>query len=181
MGLSINFHIGFNSENVDLDDVTGLSRLDQVAWAANLFQGNARCVTELIVGRVCERYPTLRFVSVESGVGFLPFLVQALDWQFLNNNLHREYPGMLLPSEYFRRQIYGTFWFEQDIAQIAELFPDNFMFETDYPHSTSLTPAESLPYVTGPRETIVGNLGNVPDDVVVKLLEGNAARVYGLS
>jgi predicted TIM-barrel fold metal-dependent hydrolase len=157
------------------------SRLDLVIESAKFFTGNIRCIAELIMGRICHRYPTLKFVSVESGMGFIPFLIESLEWQFLNANLFRDYPDMLLPSEYFRRQVYGTFWFEQDVAALAHLFPDNFMFETDYPHASSLTPSVSLPYVTGPRETIANNLGDVPQELMVKLLRDNAASVYQLA
>ena len=133
------------------------------------------------MGRMCQRYPSLRFVSVESGVGWLPFLVDALDWQFLNMNLYREYPDMMLPSEYFRRQIYGTFWFETDIAHYAEMFPDNLMFESDYPHMTSLTPGELYPYVDGPRETLITNFpDDMSEDLVTKLVQDNAAKVFNL-
>lgn len=181
IGWPVNFHIGFNSEDVDLGTVMAMTKLDQSTWAAKFFTGNIHCISELIMGRICHRFPTLKFVSVESGVGFLPYLIEALDWQFLNNNLHKDYPDMLLPSEYFRRQIYGTFWFETDVTRLADLYPDNFMFESDFPHSTSLTPAESNPYVKGPRDTIIANLATIPEPLLVKLLQDNAAAVYNLS
>jgi predicted TIM-barrel fold metal-dependent hydrolase len=134
------------------------------------------------MGRICHRFPKLKFVSVESGVGFLPYLVDALDWQFLNNNLYRDYPDMMLPSDYFRRQIYGTFWFEKDVAHLAKMFPDNLMFESDYPHMTSLTPGDNYPYVRGPRDTLIANVADdIPEDVLVKLVRDNARRVYNLA
>ena len=180
-GMTVNFHVGFNTEDLDFVALMARSRLDLVTESAKFFTGNIRCIAELIMGRICHRYPTLRFVSVESGMGFIPFLIESLEWQFLNGNVFREHPDMLLPSEYFRRQIYGTFWFERDVADLAHLYPDNFMFETDYPHASSLTPAESLHYVTGPRETIVDHLADLPEELVVKLLRDNAAAVYQLA
>ena len=179
--MTVNFHVGFNTEDLDYQAVLARSRLDQVATSAKFFMGNVECIVELIMGRICHRFPTLKFVSVESGIGFVPYLLEALQWQFLNSNMNREYPDMLLPSDYFRRQIYGTFWFERDIADLAHLYPDNFMFETDYPHASSLTPAESLPYVAGPHETIATNLGALPEDLVIKLVEKNACGVYQLA
>ena len=183
-GLSINFHIGMNGDPDDdpaLQFDTRLDTLDRVATAAALFAGNIHCISELIMSGLCQRYPTLKFVSVESGVGYLPYLVEALDWQFLNQNLWRQFPDWELPSEYFRRQIYGCFWFEKSVARLADLFPDNFMFETDFNHPTSLTPAEEFPYVTGPQQTIAENLSHLPADLLRKLLHDNAAAVYHLS
>jgi predicted TIM-barrel fold metal-dependent hydrolase len=179
-GMTVNFHVGFNTEDLDFVALMARSKLDLVTESAKFFTGNIRCIAELIMGRICHRYPTLKFVSVESGMGFIPFLIESLEWQFLNANLFREHPDMLLPSEYFRRQIYGTFWFERDVAALAHLYPDNFMFETDYPHASSLTPADSLPYVTSPRQTIVNHLADLPEELVVKLLRDNAAAVYQL-
>ena len=52
----------------------------------------------------------------------------------------------LLPSEYFRRQIYGCFWFERQGAldAIAQ-YPDNILFESDYPHPTCQHPGPRTP------------------------------------
>jgi len=42
---------------------------------------NARVLSNLIVGGVTERFPELKFVSVESGIGWLPFFLELLDYQ----------------------------------------------------------------------------------------------------
>lgn len=182
MDMSVNFHVGFNTDAKEIEAHRLLRQtpLDHAGGPARFFLGNANCIIELILGGICHRYPTLKFVSVESGIGFIPFLLESLDWQYLNNNLDAEYPHLLLPSEYFRRQIYGCFWFERDIVQLAGLYPDNFMFETDFPHRTSLTPGEMFPHVRGPRDTIISNLATIPEDILVKLLQDNAANVYHL-
>jgi len=182
MDMSVNFHVGFNTDAKEIEAHRLLRQtpLDHAGGPARFFLGNANCIIELILGGICHRYPTLKFVSVESGIGFIPFLLESLDWQYLNNNLDAEYPHLLLPSEYFRRQIYGCFWFERDIVQLAGLYPDNFMFETDFPHRTSLTPGEMFPHVRGPRNTIISNLATIPEDILVKLLQDNAANVYHL-
>ena len=46
------------------------SDLDRVGFSTLFFMGNARCIVELIVGGLCDRYPELKFVSVESGFGY---------------------------------------------------------------------------------------------------------------
>jgi hypothetical protein len=53
----------------------------------------------------------------------------------------QRYPARLLPSEYLRRQIFGMYWFErQSLRSVIDLLADNLMFETDFPHATSLSP-----------------------------------------
>ena len=72
---------------------------------------------DLIFGGVCHRFPDLKFVSVESGVGWIPGALETFDWQWRNGGVRDEHPEYdLLPSEYFRRQIYGCFWFEQQVG-----------------------------------------------------------------
>ena len=58
----------------------------------------------------------------------------------------RRSPTMEMPSFYFRRQVYGMFWFEtESLKRQVDLFPDNLMFETDFPHPTSLSPGPASP------------------------------------
>ena len=43
-----------------------------------LFIGNARVVTNIILSGMLDRHPELKMVSVESGVGWIPFILEAL-------------------------------------------------------------------------------------------------------
>ena len=86
-----------------------------------------------------------------------------------------------MPSEYFQRQIYGCFWFEEQVARDAiEQYPDNILFETDYPHPTCQHPGPRTP-AQRPREYADRVFADIPADVTEKVLAGNAARVYGLT
>ena len=195
MRLPVSFHIGFGGSVLEdhhklkLDERAVADKpaddrqksLDMVAGASNGNMKNSLCITELIMGRICHRYPTLKFVSVESGMGYVPFMLEQLDYMFMNTSAHTEHPDMLLPSEYFKRQIYGTFWFESDASRLVDLYPENFMFETDYPHPSGLIPGEYTTTVKSPRDTILANLSTLPEWLLVNVLQDNAARVYGLS
>jgi predicted TIM-barrel fold metal-dependent hydrolase len=86
----------------------------------------------------------------------------------------------LLPSEYFRRQIYATFWFEKTITSLIHFYPDNVMFETDYPHGTCLCPGSNS-FAKSARDTIAENLSALPEETLGKILHDNAAKVYGLA
>jgi predicted TIM-barrel fold metal-dependent hydrolase len=146
------------------------------------FMGNARTVAQLICGGICHRFPELNFVSVESGIGWIPFALASLDWQWLNCGVPREHPEYdLLPSEYFRRQIYGCFWFETDTAMSAidQLGADSVLYETDFPHPTSMSPGPASAAMH-PQEYIRETFGHLPDDTVRKILHDNAARIYHL-
>jgi predicted TIM-barrel fold metal-dependent hydrolase len=181
--LPISFHIGFNStviEDAMKERSPQSSGADIVQQTALFFLGNANCIAELIMGGICERFPNLSFVSVESGFGFLPFFLQSLDWQFVNTAARAENPRWLLPSEYFRRQIYSTIWFEKGVGRQIDLYPDNVMFSSDFPHPTSLSPGPGSTALSA-QQTFEMNLGDLEPTVRDKVLQGTARRLYHLT
>ena len=187
LGLPISFHIGGQAqlgvrEGEFAPRGGGMGTKAKFArYSALAFVGNGLGISEIICGGVCHRFPDLDFVSVESGVGWIPPFLEALDWQWQNAGVGIEHPEYeLLPSAYFRRQISACFWFERDsICHAAELFPDNIMYETDFPHPTSMSPGPST-IAIHPRDYATEALSGLPDDIVAKVLNGNAVRVYGL-
>jgi uncharacterized protein len=52
------------------------------------------------------------------------------------------------------------------------------MFETDFPHPTSLSPGPAS-YAGRPADVLAGSMAGMPHDTVRKVLYENAARVYG--
>jgi predicted TIM-barrel fold metal-dependent hydrolase len=181
MDLSMNFHIGFLSSADDLKGAVDQSKkLDFTRESSLNLLGNAQNVAEVVLSGVCHRYPNLKFVSVENGAGWLPFLSESMDWQWLNVGAHKDYPDRLLPSEYMKRQIYGMYWFEQaSVRRVIDELADNLMFETDFPHATSLSqgPASESP---SPRDVMEASLGGLPDDVAGKVLQHTATALYHL-
>ncbi len=182
-GVSVSFHVGGGSMGTLFEDHAGMGWMTNFAKVSSLiFMDNMRCIGDLIFGGVCHRFPDLKLVSVESGVGWLPSAMETFDWQWRNGGVRDEHPEYdLLPSEYFTRQIYGCFWFEQQAALDAiARFPDNILFESDYPHPTCQHPG---PRSAGqrPRDYAQTLLADLPDEVVRKVLHDNAAALYGLA
>jgi predicted TIM-barrel fold metal-dependent hydrolase len=87
----------------------------------------------------------------------------------------------LLPSEYFRRQIYGCFWFERDSAlhAIEQLGADNILYETDYPHPTSMSPGPAS-HAQRPDDYLRSGFSGLDEVSMRKILHDNAARIYHL-
>ena len=85
-GMPVNFHIASG----DIDAVPRRRRrrtgahTNYASMGVSFFMGNARTISSLICGGMCHRFPELNFVSVESGVGWIPFVLEALDWQWKN-------------------------------------------------------------------------------------------------
>ena len=182
-GLPVNFHIA--SGDLDLFNVghpdNGV-HANYAAMGVSFFLANARTIAQLVTGGICHRFPNLNFVSVESGIGWIPFALEALDWQWRNCGVHKEHPEYeLLPSEYFRRQIYGCFWFERDtaLAAIDQIGADNILYETDFPHPTSMSPGPASD-AQRPDDYLREVFSAVDDATMRKILHDNAARIYHL-
>ena len=182
MQLSINFHIG--SGNIPMYGTSNAGKHLNYAWTGTLlFNLNASAIVSVIFGGIAERFPSLDFVSVESGVGWLPFLVEQMDWNWLGAGIHKKHPELkLLPSEYFARQIYSCFWFETETAKAAirQLGADRILYETDFPHSTGMTPGPATG-ASAPRDYLRKHFSDMPEADMRKVLYSNAARLYHLA
>jgi uncharacterized protein len=179
----VNFHTGF-AEFSEADFRSMLSRTadrrDYAKQSAVSYLANAEALAEVCMSGMCARFPEINFVTVESGFGWIPSFVESMDWQWLNSGAQDTFPELELPSFYFRRQVYGMFWFETEpLRRQIDLFPDNLMFETDFPHPTSLSPGPASP---SPLPSIVAKqfFERVPEDLARKILWDNAARVYNV-
>lgn len=176
--LPVHFHIGAS--------VTGMSIYELYAWPSQepntrlalggtlLFVGNARVVSNLIVSGIFDRHPELQMVSVESGCGWIPFILEALDYE-MSENAPAEVARMKKrPSEYFRSNLFATFWFENNWNNLPELVrvvgEDRILFETDFPHPTCLYP--------GPLDSVESKLATLSPDARRKILGENARRLY---
>ena len=183
LGISINFHVGFQSsaEGAAGMMTAALEHFDaaQTALFTSLsLMSNATSLATVVTSGLCERFPTLKFVSVESGFGYVTYLMEVLDWHWKGYGAYKN--SSLLPSEYFRRQCYGSFWFERETLPLLATYPDNFMFETDYPHPTSMAPGPCSP-AQKPADHIAEAFADVPEDLARKALHDNAAAVYNLT
>jgi len=178
LGLPVNFHIGASASSMawygsvpwpslGSDQKLGLG-------SAMIYLHNAGVLANMIYSGVLERFPRLQIVSVESGVGWIPFLLEALDYQ-----IGEMTPGAMdylsmAPSEYFRRQVHACFWFERRgiVEALEALGSGHLMFETDFPHPTCTYP-DGLGFAADA-------LGTVGPDVVRQVMGGNAVALYHL-
>ena len=167
--IPINFHIGSGAPPPSLWGNYTPGRMF-AAYSTMLQMANLVCISNIIYSGLLDRFPRLKFVSVESGVGWLPHLLESLDYQFDENGVT---DLDLRPSEYFRRNIFGSYWFEKDLHNAVErLGEDNIMFETDFPHATCLYP--------GVKDTLHASVKRLAPRVQRKILYETAARVYQL-
>jgi predicted TIM-barrel fold metal-dependent hydrolase len=177
--LPVSFHIGtgtfddgFTPERIQ---TMGAGRTNGFA-AISLFLDNGKQLTDLLFSGVLPRFPELKVLSVESGIGFIPFILEAADYTFEYGKVRQANPEFTLkPSEYFRRQVYGCYIFEEHAPRelMASIGEDNILFETDYPHPVCL--------YGNVREKIDRALGDAPPSARRKLLWENAAKLYKIA
>jgi len=175
-GMPVNFHIGASDTSLTWFGTSPWPSHDDerklAIGSAMMYLSNARILANLVFAGVLERFPTVQFVSVESGIGWIPFFLESLDYQLRESAPSVVDQLSMAPSDYFRRQVYGCFWFERGALRpaIDALGADRLLFETDYPHPTCLYP-DPIPRV----EQAVAGL----DDITVrKILQDNAAALY---
>jgi uncharacterized protein len=175
--LPISFHIGSGDmqEGLAKARVNTYGRMAAFTeLAVDIFLHNGIQLNDLLMSGVLARHPKIKFVSVESGIGWIPFVLEAMDYQFKGNSVREEHPEFdLLPSEYFARNVYACYWFEQTAPRrlIDKVGVDNVLFETDFPHPTSL-------YGEEVHARIKGGLSDCEESVRRKILWGNSQKLY---
>ena len=131
---------------------------------------------DVVMSGILPRNPRLRVVSVESGVGWLPFVKEALDHGFSYSNVTTERPEFTKrPSEYLREQVWACTFFEEFATRnfLDEIGTDRVLFETDYPHPVCL-------YGKQVREKIDAAFGHLSPEVRHQVLFSNSAELYGV-
>ena len=72
------------------------------------FINNARLVINTIWAGIFDRHPKLKMVSVESGIGWLPFIMETMDWELPENAPVQAKELAKAPSEYVKDHWYAT-------------------------------------------------------------------------
>ena len=89
------------------------------------------------------KFPKLNWVWVESGIGWIPYVLERIDYEYREEFPGGEEPELPPAKEMFQKGIFGTFWFEDagPLALLDRIGADNVLWETDFPHPTSLFPS----------------------------------------
>jgi predicted TIM-barrel fold metal-dependent hydrolase len=126
-----------------------------------------------IMGGVFERFPTLKVVFVEPGLGWVPWWLETVDDMATRQGY--QFPAISeLPSFYFHRNVYLTFIDEHyGLERALDLLgPSNVMWSSDFPH-----PVTSFPRSREVVDQVCRKMS--PEDRQL-IVAGNAARVWNL-
>ena len=136
--------------------------------------GLAEPIAFWILTGTMEKFPKLKVLFVEPGLGWLPWFFEKLDERM---HLHYKFPGMKkLPSEYFKTQMGATFMYEPTGLKAAYDFfgPDCLYWSTDFPH-----PATCWPNSQSQVKSQFAEAG-LPEAARRKIVYENAQRLLGL-
>jgi uncharacterized protein len=176
--LPINIHIGaskISSDKITSHWASQPARQTKPINAVQSELANSRFVANMLVSDLLIRYPKLKWVSVESGIGWLPYVFERIDYDYRERfPEYPDFPDPVLPpaAEMFRKGIYASFWFEKSgpTVLIDHIGADNIMWETDIPHPTCLYPDP------------VGRTAELMKDIepakIRKIMQDNAAALY---
>ena len=131
-------------------------------------------VANLCASGVLERFPNLKFATVEAGIGWVPWLLDAMDEAYRKHHMWVRPKLQGLPSDYYRAHGFSTFQEDPAGLALAEQYDliDNFMWANDYPHHEGTWPHSA--------EAIERTMPDLSDTARAKILGLNAARLLGI-
>jgi uncharacterized protein len=188
IGTVMNFHIGSGSPP-PVDPTTSGSvvstRQSDLYWesfgpqrrlailATQFYMSNVRIIVNLCMSDMFDKYPNVQVVSAESGVGWVPFVLEAMEYQLdeMVTTPEEKKLQSRRPREMFASNVSVMTWFEKSAFRVLDdVGVDNVMVMTDIPHPTCLFPRS--------REHFAEVTAALDADTRRKVLQDNAARVY---
>jgi predicted TIM-barrel fold metal-dependent hydrolase len=178
-GVPVALHIAGSMANRELASMMGKglepgSGVAGEALVATAPLSNFGVLAALIFSGLPVRYPDLRLVSVEGGIGWVPYFLERMDWIYTRHRFWTQSKLLELPSHYFKRQMYATFIVDgAGIDALKQIGVGNVMWESDYPHSDTTWPNS--------RRYIEEQMGSLSEPERHQVVAGNAVRLYGLA
>ena len=172
VNLPLHFHTFPSQSPADRAKTPAGSQRAAMFTRVSGFQMNLVNILAGIIGAaVLERYPKLRISFGESGIGWIPYALERMDFEW--EDRFRDLGLKMKPSDYWRRQCKATFQFDLvGLKLIDELGVETLMWGSDYPHTDGVWP-ESSKYITE-------QFREVRPDAVRKITCENAGKFYGL-
>jgi predicted TIM-barrel fold metal-dependent hydrolase len=172
VNLPLHFHTFPSLPPGKLDSQTGLTRRAAFFTVVSGFQMNLVNILAAVIGAaVLERYPNVRIAFGESGIGWIPYALDRMDFEW-EDRFH-DLGLKMKPSDYWRRQCKATFQFDRIGTKLIEdMGVETLMWGSDYPHGDGVWP-ESTRYIDE-------QFGHLSPAVTKKITCENAGRFYGL-
>lgn len=168
--LPVHMHT-IGTKEPDTSDLAPLQKLQAEAVFMSGFQMSmSKVLMETVMGGVFEAYPNVILVLGESGIGWIPYVIEHMDVEWLDQ--YQDLTLKMLPSEYWHRNCRATYQTDRvGINNLDYLGEDNVMWGSDFPHPDGVWPDS--------KEYIDKELGEVTEEVRHKIICANAGKLYG--
>ncbi len=155
----------------DFESMPPLMRRQAFAVHITSFQlAMARVLMEVIYGGVLEAFPELKLVIGESGIGWIPYVLDHMDLEW--EDQFKDLTLKMKPSEYWYRQCKATYQSDRIGTRLLDVIGEgNVMWGSDFPHPDGVWPDS--------QEFIQRELGHLPEETQRKVVCTNAAELYG--
>ncbi|MGV0601569.1 amidohydrolase family protein, partial [Mycolicibacterium pulveris] len=96
---------------------------------------------DLVFSGVLQRHPNLKFMLSEGGIGWIPYLLERLDYTWERHRWYQNISREDRPSDLFRKHFWGCFIDDEHGVNSRDAIGiENILVEVDYPHSDSNWP-----------------------------------------
>ncbi len=173
VALPIHFHTTGNKRPPMAEDLPERAKRAAAATGITnfqLFTSNFLC--GVIFAGVLERYRNVRVVLGESGIGWIPYVLDRMDYEW-EDQFKSDLDLTMKPSEYWYRQCKATFQYDEiGVLLLDKLGVECVMWGNDFPHPDGVWP-DSLEYIDK-------QFGHLDPEVKHKIICQNAMDFYGL-
>ena len=144
-----------------------------VGGLAGVFSAVPGTIGKLIFTGVFERFPDLHISMIETGIGWIPHFLEAMDDRYWRNRSWGQIPIAEPPSHYWYKNMSATFITDRVGIGLRHLVGvENAMWSTDYPHHGNDWPIS--------RKVINDYMSDIPAAERHAILAGNAVRIFDL-
>ena len=169
-GLPLHFHT-IGAKQPDFGSMSPFqARKAHAVYITGFQLGMAQILMEIIYSGVLETYPSLQVVIAESGIGWIPYILDRmnLEWE----EQYKDLTLTMKPTEYWHRQCRATYQSDEIGIRLLDILgEDNVMWGSDFPHPDGVWPDS--------QSFIEKELGHLTDETRHKIVCGNAAKLYG--
>ncbi len=170
-GLPLHFHTIGSTKKPEMGNPPSLQQRQAHAVFLTGFQmGMSKTLMEIIYGGMLEAHPDIRVVFAESGIGWIPYVLERMDMEW--EEQYKDLTLTMKPSDYWHRQCKATYQSDKvGIRLLDVLGEDNIMWGSDFPHPDGVWPDS--------QAFIENELGELPEKTRNKIVCENAAKLYG--
>ena len=170
LAVPICFHAGASSA-IQIPAYEGYSPTIAAAFQAITRPASTVSVlVNLLISRILMRFPNLKVVLAESGLGWGAYLLEYTDFQATGDQLPQNGYD-LMPSEMFKRQCYLVGWYDRASLRVRNYIgTENILWSTQFPSATSTWPDT--------QEALAKSFEGVDINDRQKILWENAAKLY---